>query len=116
MIQTRDEVFVKTKKFLQAAITLAELDTWVMDNIESFLPSDTAGADLAWHVQTWVAEMNRGHRDESEIRALIREFLQQHEAIILPKVETGRFGAKNEQYTERITVGPMVRSSSHISI
>lgn len=95
MAQLETRAFVeRVQAYLAGKASLAELDQRIMEHLEAFFQKETPWDDLALEIQLWVAELNQGHRDEAEIRELIRAFVDRH-AVVVEKTEQHAFGSNN---------------------
>jgi len=92
---TSNEIFERVSNYLAGSISLADLDAWIVQNLEAFIPAEHIWADLALQIQVWVAELNRGDRDEPEVRSLIQQFVDQHVAAVVLDQPPRHFGAIN---------------------
>ncbi len=95
MEQLTSRAFVeRVQAYLTGASSLALLDQWIMENLETLLQKRTLWDELALEIQVWVAELNQGHRDEAEIRGLIQAFVDRH-AVVIQTGERVSFGSNN---------------------
>ena len=72
------ETFVElVRRYVEGEIPLEEVEDWEAARFQSFaaLPVDDPIAELWARFQSCVAEMNRGHRDEAQSRAELRQAL-----------------------------------------
>lgn len=90
-----NEVFQRVHDYLAGSMSLAMLDAWIMENLDEFVPAENPWADLALQIQIWVAELNRGDRDEAEVRSLIQQFVDQHVTSVVLDQPTPHFGSIN---------------------
>ena len=72
------ETFVDlVRRYLNLEISLEELEDWEASRFQALasLPSDDPVAELWAELQSCIAELNRGHADEEQCRAMLRRAL-----------------------------------------
>lgn len=112
MIQAQSEVFSRVRQYVAGRLSLADLDMWIMEHIEEFIGQDDPGSDLALQVQILIAELNQGHRDETEIRQFAQGMLSQHQAIVQLSPVRDPYSSGNASITPHLTppAEPSLRS------
>jgi hypothetical protein len=95
------EIFERVDAYLNGKASLAQLDSWIVKNLEAFFPSENPWTDLALQIQVWVAELNRGDRDEADVLSLIQQFVDQHVAVVV-RDRLPLSGAGNKTYSGQI--------------
>ncbi len=105
--------------FSRGALALVEFDNWIVLHLPSFLPPHRdAASQLAGLIQLWVAELNQGHRNQDEIRALVGDYMREHAMFMLSE-DLVIASSQNEAVQSPvmlIPVGPQIQTGGVVLV
>lgn len=89
------EIYVNAIKYLNKEFSLAELENWIVSNLDILLLlPEGLERDLAGEIELGLAEMTNGHLDEHEFREILLRVVETSKIEVLPSVSEAQTSAE----------------------